>query len=264
MEVWSDVDVVCVVHLDENVARLRGDLKKSLLEIALRVIVFIVVLGTRPTQVNVIPKARRHCFLLIQIEALSSLTLLTHFHYHNKLFSCNDYPQTLFIDSTLTTQSTPLSACIEKHNHRQIAFSWLSAESVAEELRTRRRFPRSSHDEMSKRVANSFSKWNDAWLSYKVQSSRAWKVFLLLSPISRPAHYSILSSSDGSEAESFMSSSERTCCTSEKQSKTTLHWVITGKAVLFDYWRFEWIGFWNLQMFHNSVRLRMVSGAMVL
>lgn len=58
MEVGSEINVVCVVHLNQNVAGLRCDLEKPLLEVVMGLIVLLV--GSRATQVNVIPESWRH------------------------------------------------------------------------------------------------------------------------------------------------------------------------------------------------------------
>lgn len=63
MKVGPDVDVVCVVDLNEDVACLRGDLKKSFLEVVVGLVVVIIV-SPRPAQVNVVPEACRHDYFL--------------------------------------------------------------------------------------------------------------------------------------------------------------------------------------------------------
>lgn len=71
VEVWPEINVFRVVHLNEDVARLRGDLKKSFLEIVRHrlIIVVVVILRPRAPQMNVIPKARRHfCSLILTLR----------------------------------------------------------------------------------------------------------------------------------------------------------------------------------------------------
>lgn len=77
MEVGPEINVFCVVHLNEDVARLRGDLKKSFLEIVRcrLIVVVVVILCLRAPQMNVVPKARRHFCSLILTRSTGTISL---------------------------------------------------------------------------------------------------------------------------------------------------------------------------------------------
>lgn len=77
VEVWTEINVFCVVHLNEDVARLRGDLKKSFLEIVRcrLIVVVVVILCLRAAEVNIIPEARRHFCSLILTRSTGTISL---------------------------------------------------------------------------------------------------------------------------------------------------------------------------------------------
>lgn len=88
VEVGADINVVCVVDLNQNVAGLRGDLKKSFLQVVLRL--FIILVRPGATQVNVVPKSRRHASHLFNSLHSWHSSLITIFNFTLYRFGVND------------------------------------------------------------------------------------------------------------------------------------------------------------------------------